>query len=221
MCEGGTLAEIGPFFAGTVALLIALGAAAGRRYRRPSLSLVFDANNSLNYLPGVGTVHGTDSHWIRLRVENGTGKRSADDVEVLVVELKRTGSQGSAPFGGVPLVWSNLNIGNDMVTRVTLPPGVPRFVDACALVEPRPQAPGGPSAVSGQSAAPVELQVWPPPADRRHQLDAGKHEVVLALSARDTKATFYRLKIEHDGKWWDEAAVKDHLHVSLENSSKP
>ncbi len=98
-------------------------------------------------------------------------------------------------------------------------------MDVCALAEPidpSTNLPKQPRAVSGQTDAPVELQVWPPPADGRHQLTAGVYELLLAVSARDTDASFYRLKVEHDGKWWDADDLKEHLGVELEKvSHKP
>jgi len=154
----------------------------------------------------VGTTGGTKSHWLRLRVENAKGKRSADDVEVLVVDVRARAQGRGQTFGGAAVVWSNMNVGGEYVTRLTLPPGVPRYVDLLALVEPRPQTPA-------ETPAKAQLQVWPAPADGRHELGVATYDIVLAVSARDSNAAFYEVQVEHDGKWWPADAVKGHLKV--------
>ncbi len=161
---------------------------------------------------GVGTTSRTESHWVRLRVQNARGKRSADDVEVLIVEVRGVSGSGP-PLGGSPIIWSNLGVAGKHVTRLTLPPGIARHVDLLGFVEPHSDEWNIPAPVQGHTQATFEFQVWPPPADGRHQLGEGRYEVILAVVARDTDSREYRVTVSHDGKWWTAQHVKAHTRV--------
>ncbi len=104
--DSGFISAFGSFFACTVALVIAGCGAIRERRRRPSLFLSFDQADPYDYMPGVRTTAWTESHWVRLRVESAGGKRSADEVEVLVVEVRggwSDGRSGGPPLGGFSL----------------------------------------------------------------------------------------------------------------------
>ena len=86
---------------------------------------------------------------------------------------------------------------------------MPRYVDLIALAPP-----SGLPLLAGQTEVPAQLQVWPPPADGRHEFGAGTYTVVLAVSAKDTNASFYEVQVRHDGHWWEARDIKNHLGVT-------
>jgi hypothetical protein len=210
----GTLAAV------IVALGIAIANARRDRRRRPALSLTCNQASPLDFMMGVGI--GMDmgrerqGHWMRLRVANAWGKRSADDVEVLVINVR-----GISPADGVlltpllgvlPLKWSRiLDAEGRPLTRTTIPPGVERHVDLLRILEPDPGL--GP-VEAGKVSAVAALQVSPAPSDRRHWLLGGTYGILLAVTARDTDATYYGLTVTYDGKWWPAPEMRQHLTVS-------
>lgn len=167
-------------------------------------------------MTGVRTTAWKESHWVRLRVENARGKRSADDVEVLVVEVRGEWSDGRSrvpPLGGLPLAWSDMPARDEKLTRLTLPPGIARRVDLLRLDEPYSDAENIPAPVEGHTQTTFELQVSPSPADGRHRLGGDRYDIILAVVARDTDSREYQVTIAYDGKWWTAQHVKEHLRV--------
>lgn len=67
----------------------------------------------------------------------------------------------------------------------------------------------------GEIDAELNLQLQPIPTDARHVLGAGIYEVVLALTANDTDAQYYKVLITFDGKWWAGEAAKEHLTLTI------
>jgi hypothetical protein len=91
---------------GLVAALVALYIGVVRdRWRRPSLSLHLKPGD----LVSLGT-HGTPiAQYARLRVRNKRGRRSAQNVEVLVTAFRCLGDPvGRPPVDTLPLIWSSL-----------------------------------------------------------------------------------------------------------------
>ena len=197
-----------------LALALALGQAVSARRRRPQLSLAFDPGSELDFIRGVGLGSGGESHWLRLRVRNKRGKRSADDVEVLLVSVAGGPAHSivhATPLDVTPLRWSTTTDRDCRpLTRLTVPPGLERHVDLLALREPDEMF----SPKPGQTSAIAVLQVWPEPADRRHWL-GGKdcYVITLAVAARDADARFYELRLDWDGLWWDAIGIREHLVV--------
>ncbi len=210
--EWDFISDFGLFFAGVVAIVIAGWQAIRERVRRPSLSLAFDPDDPYDYMAGVGTTARQESHWVRLRVQNARGKRSAEDVEVLVVEVSG-GRNGGPPLAGSPVIWSNMRAGGEHVTRLTVPPGIARHVDLLGLVEPPYDEVNIPAPVEGHTQTTVQLQIWPLPADGRHELGKGRYDIVLAVVARDTDSREYKVTVTYDGKWWTAEQIKQHLRV--------
>jgi phage tail sheath gpL-like len=74
--------------------------------------LRFDATRNEQVV--VGTARNTDATHVRLRLSNGAGKDTADDVVVMVTEVRRledserTAMAGARPIE-LPLTWSGTN----------------------------------------------------------------------------------------------------------------
>jgi hypothetical protein len=200
--------------AGTLgAVVVALGVAFYGRLRawreRPKLSLSFDpsAGSETLDLVSVGTlVSGNPpiSHWARIRIENGRGRRSAQDVEVLVTRFRRCDEAAwvQPPLDTRPLRWSNstLSESDGGLSRVTIPPGVARHCDLVALAPPLLvhdyEGSGSGDLDRGEFGAIATLQIDPAPTDRRHWIATGAYELELAICARDVNARFYSTTIE-------------------------
>lgn len=186
--------------------------------RRPHLSLELDARWGPSNLDLV-TVASPRSHWVRMRVANERGRRSAEDVEVLVTRVRPLGEEDlyEAPLDTRPLAWSNLISPNGQpVTKVHLPPGVSRYVDLISVRPPLVPDGGGDvrEARPGETVVCMpRLEVRPEPSDRRHWLAQGRYRIDLVISARDVDAQSYETEIEFDGIWRDVPEIWDHLTI--------
>lgn len=192
------------------AVLVALYRDTWRERRsRPLLSLHLDpiwteSNRDLFWQQGQ-----SPALWLRPRVGNENGRRSAEDVEVLVTAFLALGGDEEAwqpPLDIYPLRWSATQD-----SRVQIPPGVSRHVDL--LMFPAPtvsdgqggfltappedelQTTGflcvrqeGPSAHSGSA---VSDQVF----------ENHRYRIELAVVARDIDSRAYALEVEFDGRY--------------------
>jgi hypothetical protein len=206
------LRSVGPLIAAGVALFIAFRAERRERRQRPELRLLYEHDTGDDFALGIG-VHGTESHWVRLRVANRWGKRTADDVEVLVVDVRPQSDRGS--LNGFALIWSNVfDAQGQPRTRQTIPAGVARHVDLVCTRQSSSDDWDRAEPAEGESHSSLELQVHPVPVGRRF-LSAGHWTVLVALTAKDTDAVYYGIDIDFDGRWWSAERVKEHLKVSL------
>jgi hypothetical protein len=209
------VAAFGTVLASFVAVGIALWARRRDDRQRPELSLVYDGGEGDDFMAGFRAGN-REQHLVRLRVANRWGKRSAEDVEVLVAKVVQSDREAGA-VNGYSFVWSNQLDGEGRpLSRITIPPGVARHFDLLALVEPNPPDGGysGEVAEPGEYPASVELALRPKPADRRHMLGAGIYTLILALTGRDTDAVHYAVDVTFDGKWWRADSVRSHLKVA-------
>jgi hypothetical protein len=205
------LRATGPFIAAAVALGIASWSGYRERRRRPELRLLFDpATDDVD--PGVG--EGKDEkHWVRLRVANRWGKHTAEDVEVFVVHVR----PWRAPsLNGFRLRWAN-TVETDQrwrdvpwPARQTIPPGTARHVDLLDIARSDPER-GDP--IEGHAEARITLKVLPDRRDKRQSLTEGEWCVLLALTARDVDAVYYRVSITFDGLWWSSEDMREQLQV--------
>jgi hypothetical protein len=96
--------------------------------RRPRLDLRFDATRNDQVV--VGTAGGFDAAYVRLRVANGAGKDTADDVVLMVTEVRRLEDSdktiAEARPIGLPLTWSG---SSPPLTVASVHPGSERHVD--------------------------------------------------------------------------------------------
>jgi hypothetical protein len=202
---GGTVGAV------VVALGIAWWAGVRERRQRPALSLEFDPElRPPDFMAGMRSDEGRiESHWVRLRVENRSGRRSADDVEVLFVRLEgKEQPQGVRTLDVVPLGWSSTqDEGGRALTRITIPPGLSRHVDLLAIE--------GSELGSEIATRPVAaIQVSPVPTDDRHLLPGGSYTFHLAVAARDTDAAYFKLDVEVPSERLSEATIRENLAVS-------
>jgi hypothetical protein len=174
------------------------------RQRRPELTLEFnddaDRANVEQLVDSPQQPKTYRSHWIRPRVMNKRGRNSAEDVEVLLVGVKahddEPGSLLEPPserlLEGLPLKWSELES-----TKASLPPGTARRFDLLHVDNMTVEASG--EKVEG--GAPIRFDVYPTPKAKYHRAFGRKYEVIIAVTARDTDASFYSTVIAYDLKW--------------------
>lgn len=194
---------------GTIAaVLIALYRETWREWRsRPKLSLNLDstwseASRDLFWQQG-----SAPAHWARLRVVNASGRRSAQDVEVLVTAFYALGGDDERwqpPLDTRPLPWSNTPPqGGNVVTEAQIPPGVSRHLDLLQF-----PAPGVSDGAGGFSLADPEDEVRttgylcavPDPGDPSNWLfENHKYRIELAVTARDVDSKVYSLEVQFDG----------------------
>jgi len=215
-------AAIAAAFGTLSAVLLALYRDTWRERRsRPLLSLRLDpvwteSNRDLFWQQGQ-----SPSHWLRPRVKNEKGRRSAEDVEVLVTAFYALGGDDEAwqpPLDIYPLQWSATQD-----PRVQIPPGVSRHVDL--LMFPAPTVSdrqGGfltappedeqrttgficvrQEGTSANSGSAVSDQVF----------EHHRYRIELAVVARDIDSRAYAIEIEFDGRYryssdfWDEMTL--------------
>jgi hypothetical protein len=96
--------------------------------RRPKLDLRFDHVGNDQVI--VGTAPGFEAAYVRLRVANRAGKDTADDVVVMVTEVRRVPDSEEATAEvrpiGLPLAWSGTS---PPLTVASVHPGSQRHVD--------------------------------------------------------------------------------------------
>jgi hypothetical protein len=90
--------------------------------RRPKLELRFDTEGNDRVV--LARSDGIDAASVRLRVSNGRGKDTADDVVVMVTEVRRL-EESATPIG-LPLTWSG---SSPPLTVASVHPGSERHID--------------------------------------------------------------------------------------------
>jgi hypothetical protein len=149
------LRTAGPFVAAVVALYIALRSERRERRRQPDLRLLFDSATD-DVEAGVG--EGRDEkHWIRLRVANRWDKRTAEDVEVLIVDVRPSFAPS---LSGFRLTWATL-VEDDhrwpsvpWPARQTIASGTARHVDLLYMALRSDREPRDPIEASSRRTSP-------------------------------------------------------------------
>jgi hypothetical protein len=173
---------------------------------RPRLQIAFDPAGRRENLDLV-TVGPPDGlvHWVRLRVSNATGCRSADNVEVFLLRCeRREETRTQTPLNERPLSWSGIreSDGKTRITKTVIPPGVTRHVDLISIEREE----GKPTA---------SLRAVPTPRDERHKFSQGDYDVELILSAQNVDAKRYRGSVSYDGAWSDGDDMWQHVNVQF------
>jgi hypothetical protein len=167
--------------------------------RRPKLELRFDRAGNDQVI--VETAGGFNAAHVRLRVANGPGKDTADDVVVMATEVRPLGdSQGDAAPIHLPLIWSGTS---PPLTVSAVHPGSARHVD---LLHVDLQGDDG-------VEAPIQLDLNPKPTGSQDILEPGTYEISIEIRARNADALRYVIPISWDGKRPAGAAMWDHLRV--------
>jgi hypothetical protein len=178
--------------------------------RRPRLDLRFDAAGNDQVV--VGTAGGFDAAYVRLRVANGAGKDTADDVVVMVTEVRRLEDSertiAEARPIGLPLTWSG---SSPPLTVAAVHPGSERHIDLLHVDWPARDELDIAHKWSG--TVPAQLDLAPQPAGGQHILNSGAYEIAVEVRARNADAAHYAVEVNWDGKWSGKAAMWDHLRV--------
>ena len=163
--------------------------------RRPKLDLLFDRAGNDQVI--VGTAGGSDAAYVRLRVADGPGKDTADDVVVMVTELRPADSEDARPIH-LPLTWSGTS---PPLTVSAVHPGSARHVDLLHVD------------LAGDDPAPLQLDLNPKPTGSRDLLAPGTYEISIEIRARNADALRYVVPVSWDGQRSDRAAMWNHLRV--------
>lgn len=211
----------GPFVAAATALWIAFRATRRERSRRPKLTVHFDASGREDFVIGARDSEGRERHWVRLRVANAIGKRTAENVEILFLDLRSNNPADAIvrtmPVSGRAFRWTHHDHPDGKpVTKMDIAPGASRHFDLLRLAEPF-VGPVNP----GQTGALVGLLLYPPTDPLRYALAAGKYQALIVITARDTDATYYSIEVEFDGLWWSAADVGKHLQIRPVQIDRP
>jgi hypothetical protein len=160
--------------------------------RRPKLELAFDPAGTDRVV--VGTSEERDTAHVRLRVTNRPGKDTADDVVVMVTEVRGPDDGETKPIG-LPLTWWSGS--SPTLTVASVHPASERHVNLLTWSED----------------APPRLAVGAEPAVGRDTLDTGTSEIAVEVRARNADAIRYVIPVSWDGGSSGEAAPWDHLRV--------
>ena len=178
--------------------------------RRPRLDLRFDATGNDQIV--VGTAGGFDAACVRLRVANRAGKDTADDVVVMVTEVRpledseRTLAE-ARPIG-LPLTWSG---SSPPLTVASVHPDSERHIDLLHVDWPARVEID--IARKWSETVPVQLDLHPKPAGSQDILGSGTYEISVEVRARNADATRYAISVSWDGRWSGKAAMWDHLRL--------
>jgi len=178
--------------------------------RRPRLEVLFDKAGTDQVV--VAMDGGMEAAYVRLRVANAARKDTADDVVVIVTEVRRTEDTETATAEvrpiGLPLTWSG---SNPPLTVASVHPGSERHVDLVYVDWPARDETDIAREWSGTE--PARLAVTPRPAGDRDCLESGSYEVSVEVRARNADAIRYAVPVSWDGNWSGKAAMWDHLRV--------
>jgi hypothetical protein len=178
--------------------------------RRPKLDLRFDKTGNDQVI--VATAAGFDAAYVRLRVANRNGKDTADDVVVMLTELRHVAdseitTSETQPIG-LPLTWSGSSPSR---TVASVHPGSERHIDLLHVDWPaRDEIDIG---RNWSEAVPLQLDLTPTPTGGRDVLPSGTYEISVEVRARNADAIRYAIPVFWDGKWSGKAAMWDHLRV--------
>jgi hypothetical protein len=177
--------------------------------RRPSLTLDFnptlDRVNVPQRAEDPQEPRDYRSHWLRPRVTNKPGGDSAEDVEVVLVGVEpldsETGrsSQRERNLEGLSLKWSEVKS-----EKASIPPGVTRHIDLVHVdnmrVERDRDVVKREEDKEDRGEAPIRVDVYPTPQAKYYRVFRPKCRLLLAVTARDTNASFYSTVVKYDLK---------------------
>ena len=169
--------------------------------RRPRLELRFDRTGNDQIV--VGTAEGVDAAYVRLRVANGAGKDTADDVVVMLTEVDAADEDGARPVH-LPLTWSGTS---PPLTVSAIHPGSARHVDLLHVD------------LAGEDAGQLQLDLNPKPTGGQDRLEPGAYEIAIEIRGRNADALRYVVPVSWDGTWSDQAGPWDHLRAEAPRES--
>lgn len=192
------LAAVGTLLAVIVALYLNLWREAKKR---PILSLCFDDPNLAGGAGFQGNPEGAASmkavahQPVRIRISNRRGRRTAQDVEVLLT-ASWVGDDQNDPYSfleSTPLVWSPHHRLEGRDTQLSIPPGVGRTIDLLTY-----GLPPAIFALAGVPDGPIDpgafalLHIWPFKFNSQNLLlDHLEYRFRFVITARDLDARIY------------------------------
>jgi hypothetical protein len=178
------------------------------RRRRPKLTMHFPVLG--RELVDVGNMTTGESAWIRLLITNSPGHETAEDVEVLIEDLREIAPRkGAVPWTSAPalagtaLRWSMKEEGASDEDRAHIATGGQRLLDLASVHRRRNPF---------KSIRPLELLTAWRPSDHRQHLLSAEVELDLVVTARNTNASRYLVRISFDGTWGSD--IWQHLRVT-------
>jgi len=178
--------------------------------RRPKLELRFDGS-AANDQVIVKSASGVATACVRLRVANGAGKDTADDVVVMVTGLARLDDESDETVVrpvSLPLVWSG---SSPQFTVASVHPGSERHIDLLHL--DLPAADEDDVVRTWSATVSCQLDVSPKSVGVEDALEPGRYEVSVEVRARNADAGRYAIPVSWDGGWSGQEGVWDHLRV--------
>ena len=178
--------------------------------RRPKLDLLFDRTGNDQII--VATDGAFDAARVRLRVANERRKDTADDVVVMVTEVRRS-EESAPPLAetrpiGLPLTWSG---SNPPLATGSVHPGSERHIDLLHVDWPARDEDD--IARKWSNAVPLQLDLTQKPAGGHDTLEAGSYEISLEIRARNADTIRFTIPVVWDGKWSGKSAMWDHLRI--------
>jgi len=201
---------------GAVVVALYIGVIRERR-RQPSLSLTFeqlDPPDALEVPENRGTEKTTLIVYIHLLVSNRKGRHAAQDVEVIVTNVREMSARdgqsavrGRITLGDQSLRWSNSSQ-EAKRTYTSIPAGVTRRVDFVRVE----------NGLDEQGRLPLVLDVWPQPVNQRTHLRSASLAIELAVTASNADARRYTVVVHFDGHFdagyaQHAGRIWDHLRV--------
>jgi hypothetical protein len=157
----------------------------------------------------VGNIDTGESAWVRLLITNSPGRETAEDVEVLIEDLREIATRedvvpwASAPaLAGAALRWAMKEEGVDE-DRAHIAPGGQRLLDLASV---------HPGQDLSESERPLELLTAWRPSDKRQHLLSAEVELDLVVTARNADASRYVVRVSFDGTW--DGDIWQHLRVT-------
>ena len=178
------------------------------RQSRPRLTLTFDADESQTER---NPITGHELPYVRLRVANAAGRHAGQGVQVLVLQATPQNDAPPIQFASAPLGWTGGGDPGDN-SRLTIGPGVSRYVDLGCAMHPSVNAGHPPTSPLHQHA--LMLSLVTPPADLRHVLPVGTYRLRLALSGTNLDAHSIELDLGFSS-WNTSEEFWDGFHASV------
>jgi hypothetical protein len=139
------------------------------------------------------------------RVYNEADRDAAEDVEILLLEIRNRATGAPLPFEMRPLAWAGAD-----ASHLVIPPGMYRQVGLFALGASKPLPPEGAAGFRLEPRIRQELM----PGGGRHLMPVGEYTMRIAATARNAvRAVEYEFNIKYDGTWWSDGKIWEHVRV--------
>jgi hypothetical protein len=179
-------------------------------WRRPQLEILKPQRDRELVVADLSS--GIPSAWLRLAVAVEPGREAAEEVEIVILNVKEIEPRsGKARSVRNPML-SGLSLGlssSEGRSVAAVPAGGYRIYDLASTYR---------DAKGGDTPLVIEVARYAKPVDRRHELTWGVTAIELAVVAKNADSVRYIATISYDGNWGDEIDdIWSHLQLlSLE-----